>query len=186
LTPGPEIGVEPVADYYLYLLDPKGSITKRVELIGCPGDDHARDLAAAHPHAGRMELWERSRLVERFGAVDETRPAAPPRPGPEPRALYKLDKDLRFVTANDVALTYWGKTLPEVSGRTLTEAFPSAAGSKPYEAHLQTLRSGRPFHSVVRSPILAEPIDLEIHPHADGLQVSFLKVRQAPANSHAA
>jgi hypothetical protein len=53
-----------MADYYLYLLDGAGRIVRRVDLEGCAGDDHARDLAAASPHHGRMELWQGDRLVE--------------------------------------------------------------------------------------------------------------------------
>jgi hypothetical protein len=55
-----------VADYYLYLLDRNGRIGRRVELQGCTDDDHARDVAAAYPHQGGMELWLKDRLVETY------------------------------------------------------------------------------------------------------------------------
>lgn len=55
-----------MADYYLYLLDRAGRIVRRVELHDCTSDDHARDVAAAYPHAAGMELWQGSRLVETF------------------------------------------------------------------------------------------------------------------------
>lgn len=53
-----------MADYYLYLLDGSGRIVRRVDLEGCADDDHARDLAAAHPHHGGKELWQAARIVE--------------------------------------------------------------------------------------------------------------------------
>ena len=69
----PLTGAEPcasaggfVADYNLHLLDRHGRIVRRVELPGCVDDDHARDVAAAYPHQGRMELWREERLVESF------------------------------------------------------------------------------------------------------------------------
>jgi hypothetical protein len=57
---------EVVPDYYLYLLDRSRGIVGRVDLEGCSGDDHARDLAAATPHNGGIELWQGDRLVETF------------------------------------------------------------------------------------------------------------------------
>ncbi len=55
-----------VADYYLYLLDQRGRITRRIDLPDCLSDDHARELAAAHPHPSGRELWQRDRLVESY------------------------------------------------------------------------------------------------------------------------
>jgi hypothetical protein len=55
-----------MADYYLYLLDRNGRIVRRIDLQGCASDDHARDLAAAHPHHGGMELWQGDRLVQTY------------------------------------------------------------------------------------------------------------------------
>lgn len=56
-----------MADYYLYLLDRGGHVSKRVELA-CRDDDHARDVAAAYPHPMAMELWQGDRLVETYAA----------------------------------------------------------------------------------------------------------------------
>ena len=58
-----------MTDYYLYLLDRSGRILRRIELQGCADDDHARDVAAAYPHQGGMELWLKDRLVETFGEL---------------------------------------------------------------------------------------------------------------------
>lgn len=55
-----------MADYFLYLFDKAGHIAKRVDLTDCHDDDHARDVAAAHAHKLKMELWQRDRLVETF------------------------------------------------------------------------------------------------------------------------
>jgi hypothetical protein len=57
-----------VTDYYLYLLDRNGRITRRIDLQGCRDDDHARDIAAAYPHAAGMELWRGDKLVETYAA----------------------------------------------------------------------------------------------------------------------
>lgn len=92
------------------------------------------------------------------------------------RAFYKLDNDLRFLSANQVALSYWGRTAAEVIGRTLVEAFPQAVGTAPFRAHQLALRSLRPYRGRLSSPVLGSEIDLEIHPHSDGLDVSFVLV----------
>jgi hypothetical protein len=55
-----------LADYYLYLLDLSRRIVERVDLEGFMGDDEARDVAAAYPHYGGMELWQGNRLVETY------------------------------------------------------------------------------------------------------------------------
>jgi PAS domain-containing protein len=96
------------------------------------------------------------------------------------RAFYSVDLELRFLTVNETALGLWGKTAPEVIGRTLAEAFPKAVGSAPYEAHIQALRSFRPIRGRFSSPVLGEDIDLEIWPNATGLQVSFTRARSLP------
>lgn len=94
------------------------------------------------------------------------------------RAVYNLDREMRFVSANDTALRYWKKTGAELIGRRMQDAFPQVVGSAPYEAHLHTLRSFRPFRGILTSPVLAKSIDLEIHPSADGVRVSFLKLER--------
>ncbi len=57
-----------MADYYLYLLDEKRHISRRIDLASCRDDEHARDVAAAYPHDHGMELWREGRLVQIFAA----------------------------------------------------------------------------------------------------------------------
>ncbi len=59
-----------MAEYYLYLLDRRGSIAHRIDLLECLDDDHARGAAAAYPHQSGMELWQGDRLVQ---AYDDTK-----------------------------------------------------------------------------------------------------------------
>ena len=174
-------GMRSLPDYYLYLLDPRGVIAKRIDLAGCRDDDHARGVAGGYSYEGDMELWQSARLVGRFAGVTVAEGSRAGRRDLEARAVYNLDKELRFISVNDIALEYWGRSRSEVIGRSLPDAFPNVLGSKPYKAHLQTLRSRRSYHGIVLSPVLAEAIDLEIHPRAEGLLVSFLKMQQAPA-----
>lgn len=92
------------------------------------------------------------------------------------RAVYNLDRDLRFLSANDRALSLWGKRAEEVIGRALGEVFPEAMGSEGWEAHVVALKSLRPFRKIMQSRVLQAPIELEIHPSAKGLSVSFLRL----------
>jgi hypothetical protein len=99
------------------------------------------------------------------------------------RAFYNVDRGLRFLSANDAALAHWGKTSHDIVGRPLAEVFPQAPPSAAYAAHLQALRSFQRYRGVLRSPILGRDIDLEIHPSADGLRVSFAPAGARPQRS---
>lgn len=92
------------------------------------------------------------------------------------RALYNLDRELRFLSANEQALSMWGKQQDEVIGRRIDDVFPEVRGSEPLEAHARALKSLKPFRKVVRSPVLNQRIALEIHPSANGLSVSFVRL----------
>lgn len=52
-------------NYRLYRLDGAGKITN-AEWIEAPADDDARREAASRAGLTSFELWEKSRLVERF------------------------------------------------------------------------------------------------------------------------
>lgn len=90
-----------------------------------------------------------------------------------PRAVYNVDRDLRFITANETALVLWGKSRSDIVGRTILDVFPETQGSEPYAALQNALRDYRPFRAVLPSPVTKTLIDLEIHPGVDGLRVSF-------------
>ena len=96
------------------------------------------------------------------------------------RATYNLDRELRFLSVNEQALSLWGKPQDQIIGRTLDEVFPQARGSEPLEAHRRALKSLKPFRKVVQSPVLNQPIALEIHPSATGVSVSFVPLEPEP------
>jgi len=68
-------GFGALPNYRLYRLDGAGKITS-AEWIEASADDHARAEAASRCDSGSFELWEKSRLIERFR----------PHSGPAPRA----------------------------------------------------------------------------------------------------
>lgn len=51
--------------YYAYIFDDQDHIKERVEIIG-DNDDEAKRLAKQLLDGSPVELWERSRKVERF------------------------------------------------------------------------------------------------------------------------
>lgn len=55
-----------MAEYCLYLLDRRGRIARRIDLLECLDDEHARGIAVAYPHQAGMELWQGDRLVETY------------------------------------------------------------------------------------------------------------------------
>jgi len=93
------------------------------------------------------------------------------------RAFYTLDPDLRLVGASPNTLRIWGKDAKEVVGRKLVEVFPWVEGGPGHRALEQALRSFRPMRLQVESLAMAKPVEVEIYPVSDGLQVSFSPVR---------
>jgi hypothetical protein len=67
-----------VAEYYLRLLDRRGRVARRIDLLECLDDEHARGVAVAYPHQARMELWQGERLVEAYDNRNSEQSAALP------------------------------------------------------------------------------------------------------------
>lgn len=88
-------------------------------------------------------------------------------------ARYTVDEKLTFLSANQKALSCWKLEPNQVVGRRFLEAFPQAAASEPFKAHLEVLDSGRCYRGFVMSPILHAPIDLSVRPRRGGLDVAF-------------
>lgn len=100
---------------------------------------------------------------------------------PSRRAFYNVDAELRFLSANDLCLSLWGKTREELIGRSVLEVFPDIAGTDSYAALAQAMKTLKPFRKVVRSPVLHEAIELEVHPSRAGLAVSFARIDTEPS-----
>ena len=116
--------------------------------------------AAATPEAG---------IRERAGTAEAERsdPSAGMR-------FYRLDRDFRFVAANDAALLAWGRTRAEVIGRRLLDVLPGAEESAVWQAHLAVARSGAPARVETASPVLHRWIEAVLHPEqGGGVSVSF-------------
>ena len=96
------------------------------------------------------------------------------------RAFYTLDADLRLVAASPNTLRLWGKKTRDVIGRKLVEVFPWVDGGPVHEALQQALQTYQPVRLRVNSLVMAKPVEVEIYPVRDGLQVSF-----APADGPA-
>ncbi len=60
-------GFFPLAAYRLYRLDGAGKIMS-ADWLEAEGDEEARDEARARADSGSFELWERNRLIDRFGS----------------------------------------------------------------------------------------------------------------------
>lgn len=54
-----------MVDYRLYFMDANNHIRRRVDL-DCRDDAHAIEVVGEHAPHGRVELWQRDRLVKRF------------------------------------------------------------------------------------------------------------------------
>lgn len=89
------------------------------------------------------------------------------------RAFYTLDEELRLVDAGPRALALWGRTRRDLVGRRLTEVFPSVEGSPMHQSLQEALRTLRPTRLKTDSPIIGQPIEVEIYPVNGRLQVSF-------------
>ena len=51
--------------YYLYFLDGKDHVRRRLDL-DCRDDTHAIEVVKEHALTNSAELWERGRMVKRF------------------------------------------------------------------------------------------------------------------------
>jgi len=89
------------------------------------------------------------------------------------RAFYTLDRELRIVGASPVTLRIWSRTLPEVVGRKLADAFPHVRGTVLEDALDESLRSFRPVRITFYAQAMGRELDLEIYPMSGGLQVGF-------------
>ena len=94
------------------------------------------------------------------------------------RAFYTVDRDLKFISASRNTLALWGKSRGDMIGKHLFDLFPFAKGGPTHEGLLEAMRTFRPVRVKDRSVYLAQQIDVEIYPVADGLQVSFAPVRE--------
>jgi hypothetical protein len=92
-------------------------------------------------------------------------------------AFYTLDRELRLTGASPNTLRMWGKTMKELQGRKLVEAFPFAENGPVHRALEDALRTLQPKRLRVESRVLNQVVDVEIYPVRDGLQVSFRPAR---------
>jgi len=53
-------------------------VARRIDLLECLDDEHARGVAVAYPHQARMELWQGERLVEAYDNRNSEQSAALP------------------------------------------------------------------------------------------------------------
>lgn len=149
-----------------------------IALVGHPGVAYATYFAAVREAPdGEVRLIHNGRVLAHHGA-DASRTE-----DHSLRAFYNLDRELRFTWANAAALAIWGKSRAEVLGKTLEEAFPAACGSAAMEAHMYSLKSFKPFHGELTSPVLGCGVRLEIYPSASGVRVSFVTDRPSPRHS---
>lgn len=58
-----------MADYYLYILDGRDHVRRRVDLE-CRDDEHAIMIAGDYRRHDAMELWSGDRLVKRFEPLE--------------------------------------------------------------------------------------------------------------------
>jgi|GEM_PF-6615630 len=92
---------------------------------------------------------------------------------PANRAFYTLDGDLRLTGASPNTLRLWGRTWREVQGRKLVEVFPFTENGPVHLALEDALRSFQPKRLRVDSQFVGKPVEVEIYPVREGLQVSF-------------
>jgi two-component sensor histidine kinase len=109
------------------------------------------------------------------GTAKGTERAAADGPAPSTELrYYRLDREFRFVAANDAALLAWGRTRTELIGRKLLDVMPEAHDSAVWQAHLAVARSGAPARVETVSPVLHRWVEAALHPEPEGgVSVSF-------------
>jgi hypothetical protein len=98
-------------------------------------------------------------------------------------AFYVLDRNLRLISATPNTLSIWGKSRREVVGKKLTDLFPYVEGGPVHEALIQAAQTFRPVSLRVPSVVLGKPVDVEIYPLGDELQVRFAPSKQDVATA---
>ena len=95
-------------------------------------------------------------------------------------AYANLDRDLRFVAANDRLLNIIGKEREEVIGKRYWEIIPEAEGKALHMLMLEAESSMRSLKRRVWSDPLQTWLDVELYPMSDGMQVAFTPVEGPP------
>lgn len=93
--------------------------------------------------------------------------------------FYVLDSDWRFLFISRSALKIWKKTQQDVLGKRFLEAFPNAAGSDAYAAHLRVMETGVREHMETVSPVLKRWVEIDLSVTRTGLlSVAFRDISE--------
>jgi PAS domain S-box-containing protein len=93
--------------------------------------------------------------------------------------FYAVDADWRILHASRAALEIWGRRTEEVIGRRVLDALPEAAGSAPFAALQDAMRTRRPARLEAVSGVTKRWVAVDIYPAEDGgLSVAFRDIHQ--------
>lgn len=92
--------------------------------------------------------------------------------------FYALDAQWRILYASRAALDIWGRRAEDVIGRHVLDALPKAAGSTPFAAMQEAMRTRRPARLEAVSGVIGRWVAVDIHPSPDGgLSVAFRDIQ---------
>jgi PAS domain S-box-containing protein len=93
--------------------------------------------------------------------------------------FYALDPDWRFLYVSRSALAIWGRQAEDVVGRRVLDALPEAAGSAPFAALEQAMRTRRPVRLQAVSGVICRWVEVDIYPaQTGGLSVAFRDIHE--------
>jgi PAS domain S-box-containing protein len=93
--------------------------------------------------------------------------------------FYALDADWRVLYASRTALAIWGKQAEDVVGHRVLDALPEAAGSAPFAAMEEVMRTRRPAHLQAVSGVIGRWVEVDIYPaQTGGLSVAFRDIHE--------
>ncbi|HEX3861713.1 MAG TPA: response regulator [Stellaceae bacterium] len=84
-------------------------------------------------------------------------------------AVYAMDRDMRVLFANRMALQLWCKKADEVIGHDLPSIFPGVEAAETYQAFRHVMETGKPLHLETESTMLWNRwVALDVHPAPHG------------------
>ena len=86
-------------------------------------------------------------------------------------AFYVLDKQMRLLYVNAIALRLWRKKRNEIVGRIVWEVFPQAVGTQVYKKHYEAQKKKKSLRFEAVSPVLGKWMEVNIIPISETSEI---------------
>jgi two-component sensor histidine kinase len=158
-------------------IPPTGSL-----LVESPRDAAAAIGFLAAGFAFVWLTWEARRALDSRDAANKALRDEQDRLGSVLNSLgepfYAVDADWHIIHVSRAALGVWKRRAEEVLGRTVSDAFPEAIGSKPYEGLKRVMRTREAEHIEAVSGVTGRWVSVDIYPaEGGGLLVAFRDIQ---------